>query len=68
MVIIRYPEGSDPFIIQQMLKKLEEENPKEHFIALQEGIDWIDLSDQDLYRIKEEIEDAIHDHEVIESM
>lgn len=60
--------GMDAFSLQVLCKTLQEENPEERFIFLAEGIEWIDLSTADLYRIKEEIEDAIHDHEVISDM
>ncbi len=68
MVIIKFSKDTDAFTLQEMMKRLQKENPKEHFIFLREDIEWIDLSTADLYRIKEEIEDAIHDHEVISNM
>ena len=68
MVIIKFPTDIDAFTLQEMRKRLQEENPKEHFIFLREDVEWIDLSTADLYRIKEEIEDAIHDKEIIANM
>lgn len=68
MKIIKFPKNMDAFTLQKMSETLQKENPEEHFVFLAEGIEWIDLSTADLYRIKEEIEDAIHDHEVISNM
>ena len=58
----------DAFELQKMSEMLQKEKPEERFIFLAEDVEWIDLSTADLYRIKEEIEDAIHDHEVISNM
>ena len=68
MIIMKYPKDMDAFTLQVMSRTLQEENPKEHFIFLREDIEWVDLSTEDLYRLKKEIEDAIHDKEIIANM
>ena len=63
MVIIKYPKDYDAFLLQQVCNRLQEKNPKEQYIFIQEDLEWISLSLEELYKVKKEIEKAIRDKE-----
>ena len=69
MKIFRYPhtytESEKHQLFLDLMKVTEE---GEHWIILPDNIKITELSLEELYEIKEEIEDAIHDHEVISNM
>lgn len=68
MKIIKVPTYYNYEDIQAILKTLQEAEPDQKYVIIPSDVELIDLSTQDLYRLKEEIEDAIHDHEVISNM
>lgn len=65
MIIIKYPVDIDAFTLQKMYERFQEENPEERFIFIRNDITYMDLSLNDLYKIKEEIEKAIRDKEIV---
>lgn len=68
MKIVKFPSYYDCCEVQRMLNELKRAEPEERFVAIPDNIDLIDLSTQDLYTLRKEIDDAIHDKEIIENM
>lgn len=65
MKIVRIPEGLCQESIRILMNKLEEENPNERIIFISDAVDIIDLSLQDLYKLREEIDKEISDRELM---
>lgn len=65
MKIVRIPEGLCQENIRILMNKLEEENPSERIIFISDAVDIIDLSLQDLYKLREEIDKEISDRELM---
>lgn len=65
MKIIKFSEDCPAEDLQYLANKLKESEPEEHFIFIRSDITYMDLSLNDLYKIKEEIEKAIRDKEII---
>ena len=68
MKIVKFPSHYDCCEVQQLLNELRRAEPEERFVAIPDNVDLIDLSTEDLYRLRKEIDDAIHDKEIIENM
>ena len=68
MKIVKFPPEYTLEDLQYLANKLKESEPEEHFIFIRNDIELIDLSTQELYKLREEIDDAIHDKEIIENM
>ena len=66
MVIIRYPKDYDIFLLQEACERLYKLNPKEQYLFIREDSMWISLSLEDLYKVKEEVEKAINDKEIMQ--
>lgn len=65
MKIVRIPEGTCQESMQILANKLQEENPNERVIFISDAVDILDLSVQDLYRLREEIDKEISDREMM---
>ena len=58
MKIVKFPSSYDCCEVQQMLNELKRAEPEERFVAISENVDLVDLSTQELYRLRKEIDDA----------
>ena len=65
MKIVRIPEGFPQEQMQILANKLKEERPNELVIFISDAIDILDLSLQDLYKLRGMIDKEISDRELI---
>ena len=65
MKIVRIPEGFPQEQMQILVNKLKEERPNELIIFISDAIDILDLSLQDLYKLRGMIDTEISDRELI---
>ena len=63
MKIVRFPEGCPAKDLQILADKLKENYPNEYIMFVSDAIDILDLSLQDLYKLKEEIDKEISNRE-----
>jgi hypothetical protein len=64
MVIIKYPKDYDCSNLQYACERLHKKNPEEQFIFIREDLEWIHLSLDELYKLRDEIDRAISDKEI----
>lgn len=65
MKIIRFPEGYPAENLEYLRKKFQEEYPNEQIILISDVMDIIDLSVQDLYKLRDMIDKEISDRELM---
>ena len=65
MKIIRFPEGCPAEDLEYLMKKFEEEYPNEQIILISDAVDILDLSLQDLYKLRDKIDKEISDRETM---
>ena len=63
MKIVRVPEGFPQEQMQKLSDKFKEDNPNELVIFISDAIDILDLSLEDLYKLREMIDKEISTRE-----
>lgn len=65
MKIVRVPEGFSQENMQKLSDKFKEDNPNELVIFISDAIDILDLSLEDLYKLRRMIDKEISTRELI---
>ena len=65
MKIVKIPDSMDEETIRLLMDKLRQNNPDERILFIRSDIDIIDLSLQDLYKIRDMIDAEISDRELM---
>ena len=65
MKIVKIPENTCKETMQYLMNKLRQEEPDERIIFIRSDIDIIDLSLQDLYKVRDMIDKEISDREIM---
>lgn len=65
MKIVKIPENATEETIQLLMNKLRQDEPNERILFIRSDIDIIDLSLQDLYKVRDMIDKEISDRELM---